>query len=74
MARSSRRDPVFGDPIGSDHDAAMRIGREAPGRRAHGVVRLTENDIELPGAGVEFTPRQQLPQDRARCQCNLRKL
>ena len=40
-ARSSRRNLVFGDPIGSDHDAAMRIGSEAPGRRAHSAQRLS---------------------------------
>ena len=40
VARSSRRNLVFGDPIGSDHDAAMRIGSEAPGRRAHSAQRL----------------------------------
>jgi hypothetical protein len=31
-----------------------------------GVVPLREEGIELPGAGVEFTPRQQLRRDRAR--------
>jgi len=37
------------DPFGSDHDAAMRIGSEAPGRQAqsrerrlsHGLLRVT---------------------------------
>ena len=36
QARTSRHNLVFGGPSeGSDHDAAMRIGGEAPGRRAH---------------------------------------
>jgi hypothetical protein len=35
----SRHNLVFGRSFGSDHDAAMRIGGEAPGG-AHSSVRL----------------------------------
>src|SRR4051794_33106885 len=40
-ARISRRELVFGGvPRDPDHDAAVRIGGEAPGRRAHSAPRL----------------------------------
>ncbi len=39
-ARSSRHNLVFGRVDGTrDHDAVMRIGSEAPGRRAHSLLR-----------------------------------
>ena len=39
-ARSSRHNLVFGRSVGPDHDAVMRIGGEAPRRRAHSGKRL----------------------------------
>jgi hypothetical protein len=48
MARTSRQNLAFSGPLRSDHDAAMRIGGEAPGRSSilvtawsQGLLRVT---------------------------------
>src|SRR3954469_4483759 len=47
---SSRHTLVFGRPQGPDHDAVMRIGGEAPGRRAHSKQQFADCPTDGHGA------------------------
>ena len=63
--KTSRRDLVFGwTSLDPDHEAAMRFGGEAPGRRAHSHLGIEA--MPLHGSPPPRTAVNALPQERGR--------